>query len=143
MLRSLLAAALVLTPAPVAADWTECKFINQGPITKDKPPEPFVRQPDFAAASSYPKTEIYDGMPPERLRSPSPRIARVVFGHVEECGRPSIPDHPNAAFAACIRNDGIVYLPNPCDYGDREEFARLACHEQAHLAWAWPKDHGP
>jgi hypothetical protein len=137
-MRSLLIAALMLGPAAQPADWTECKYIDQGPLTPSK--RQFVRQPDFAAMA--PKTEVYDGMPPKRMRQSSLRAATVVFGHVEECGKPDVPGHPGAAFLACIRNDGTVYLPNPCDYGDREEFARLACHEQAHLFWAWPKDHG-
>jgi hypothetical protein len=92
-------------------------------------------------ANDYPQTLEYAGMPPPRLRASIPQVIRIVFGHLEDCGRPNIPGDPNAHFAACIRYGGVAYLPNPCDYGDREEFARLMCHEQAHFA-GWPKDHG-
>jgi len=128
MLRSALLFGLALLPA-TPADFTVC-------IPVQTPPPPPV------VYASYPRTVLYDGMPPPTMRGASSQSMRIVFGHVELCGKPNIPDHPDARFEACIRNDGIVYLPNPCDYGDREEFARLACHEQAHMAWHWPPDHG-
>lgn len=95
-----------------------------------------------AAAPIYPVTPVYDGMPPPRLRDPLSKPLRVVYGHLEACGTPKVPNHPQARFAACTRRGGVIYLPNPCDYGDREEFARLACHEQAHRE-GWGADHGP
>lgn len=132
MLRNLLPLlALALTPA----DYTVCTKIDNGPIVNQKPPVPFARQPDFAAMTAYPRTFVFDGMPPPRLRSPLKMT--VETGAVAKCGTPS----PGHVFEACER-DGTVFLPNPCSYGDREEFARLFCHEQAHLQ-SWPADHGP
>lgn len=90
-----------------------------------------------AASLVVPTTPFYDGMPPARFQGPG--VMKIDFGHVEKCGVPKMPDHPNAKFAACWRH-GIAYLPNPCNYPN-EEFARLACHEKAH-GMKWPYDHG-
>ncbi len=38
-----------------------------------------------------------------------------------------------------LRSD--VTLPNPCEGFEGEDFARLACHELAHIN-GWPADHG-
>jgi hypothetical protein len=133
MLRSLLAAALVLAPVP--ADWTQCSIINNGPITPTTPREPFQRQPDFAALSAYPRTMIFDGMPPLRMRGPA--VVVVSTGSLPECGQPI----PKFVFEACVR-DHIIHTANPCDFS-QETYARLLCHEIAHERWGWPADHGP
>jgi hypothetical protein len=132
MLRSLLAAALVLIPGPVTADWTQCSIINNAPIAPTFPKPPFSRQPDFAAL--YPKTFVYDGMPPLRMRGPA--VVIVSTGSVAECGKPP----KGFTFEACT--DGIIiHTSNPCDFPE-QEYARLLCHEIAHASWGWPADHG-
>jgi hypothetical protein len=82
----------------------------------------------------YPKTDVYDGMPPPQMRGPA--TMTVATGTLDDCGEPG----PGLVFEACVRS-GIVHMPNPCDFSD-EEFARLLCHEQAHAAHHWPADHG-
>lgn len=131
MPKLLLAALSLLVLSP--ADYTICVPINNGPITPETPKAPFQRQPDFAAMSAYPRTEFFDGMPPERLRGPA--VMTVETGAVDKCGKAA----PGYQFEACVRDD-TVYLPNPCDY-PREKFATLMCHEQAHRN-GWGKEHG-
>lgn len=93
----------------------------------------------LAAQVAFPSTPFYDGMPPSRFDRP--HVMRVVYGRVDECGKPNMPGYPNAFFASCIRHNGVIYLPDPCAYGAREQFARLACHEAAHTS-GWPAEHG-
>lgn len=90
----------------------------------------------FVAASALaqvPTTKFYDGMPPARFMGPA--STHIVFGRLDLCGKPE-----RGYFEACVRGK-TTYLPDPCTYGDREEFARLACHELAHIR-RWPADHG-
>jgi hypothetical protein len=86
-----------------------------------------------SAAAAVPVTPAYDGMPPARFEGPAK--LKVVFGRVDLCGTSSF-----GTFEACVRK-GVTYLPDPCAYGDREEFARLACHEIAHVR-GWGPNHG-
>ena len=89
-------------------------------------------------AAAIPTSLMYDGLPPARFDKP--HKMQVVYGRVDECGKPNVPDHPNAYFEACVRH-GVTFLPDPCAYGERETFARLACHEAAHVR-GWPATHG-
>lgn len=88
-------------------------------------------------ATQYPKTEVFDGMPPPRLRHPR-QVPRVVtVGAVERgCGK----DPPGLITYACTTRSGRVYVPNPCDF-PQERFAMLMCHELAHVD-GWPSTHG-
>jgi hypothetical protein len=132
MLKLLSAAMLALAPI-VPADFTMCIPIPNGPITPHKPEVPFVRKPDEAAY--YPKTLIFDGMPPERMRGPA--VVTVSTGTVAECGTPP----SGGIFEACVRGDNIIHTDNPCDHPD-QSYARLLCHEIAHAAHGWPAEHG-
>lgn len=134
MFRTLAAVALAAAvPAPLMADYTECKVIHNGPIQSNKTEQPFQRQPDTAASTLYPKTFIFDGMPPERMRGPA--VVTVSTGSIADCGIPA----PGAWFEACTRN-GVIHTDNPCDHPD-QSYARLLCHEVAHTK-GWPADHG-
>lgn len=43
-------------------------------------------------------------------------------------------------FYACHR-DGKLIMPNPCGYPMSDPYAKLFCHEQAHVN-GWPASHG-
>jgi len=116
--RLTLAALLVTVPALPARE----------------PGEFAAQQVVSAADQSIPVTNVYDGMPPKRYQRD--RASSVSFGTVGECGTPPI----GYQFEACVR-DQRVHMPNPCNY-PHEEFARLMCHENAHL-FGWPSSHGP
>jgi hypothetical protein len=86
-----------------------------------------------SASAMYPRTEVFDGMPPSRFRAPA--TMTVETGSVDKCGKAA----PGLFFEACVRNN-VVHVANPCDYPG-EQFARLLCPEQAHLN-GWPAEHG-
>lgn len=88
-------------------------------------------------ATSIPTTLVYDGMPPDRFQqSAEVRVKFVPEPNSEgACGISS-----RGIFEACVRGH-TVYLPNPCPLGNTERFARLTCHEMAHVN-GWPADHG-
>lgn len=93
------------------------------------------------AAAAIPTTMTYDGMPPARFQASAEMHVKYVPDPNTEgaCGISS-----TGRFAACVRgpmNNRIVYLPNPCALGDIEQFARLTCHEMAHVN-GWPINHG-
>lgn len=87
-----------------------------------------------SASADYPKTMFYDGMPPPSMRGAA--TFTISTGTVAECGEAG----SGHVFEACERG-GVVHMPNPCDF-QNEKFAVLLCHEQAHIAWGWPADHG-
>ena len=119
MLKLLAAAAITL------GDFSVCVPV----------PTPPLPAPHYAAMPQYPRTMYFDGMPPERFRTP--RIATVSNGSVAKCGSP--PPEKHTYFEACVRGN-MVHMPNPCDY-PQEKFATLLCHEYGHLE-GWPADHG-
>jgi hypothetical protein len=129
-MRGLIFAALL---AFSPADYAVCTRHDNGPIVKQTPEPQFVRKPDLAALTAYPKTMVFDGMPPTRFRAP--RKMKVETGSVAKCGTPA----KGFVFEGCT--DGVVvHVPNPCDFPN-ESFAVLLCHEQGHLQ-GWPADHG-
>lgn len=91
----------------------------------------------FAALAAIPTTFLYDGMPPERFQESAEL-------HIKFVPEPNSPGACGIAskgvFEACVRGN-TVYLPNPCPMGNTERFARLTCHEMAHVN-GWPADHG-
>jgi hypothetical protein len=82
---------------------------------------------------------INSGWPPEGpVRNDVTITKPVHFTHSIElyCGKAPEGYH----FSGCVR-DGELTLPNPCDPAySHEKFAKLACHELAHLN-GWPGDH--
>lgn len=82
-----------------------------------------------------PTTDKFAGLPPVKYMSPRRMILSV--GSISKCGNP--PE--GKVFAGCVRDQLIVHMANPCDF-QKEDFARILCHEMAHLN-GWPKDHGP
>ena len=92
---------------------------------------------------SGPGTVTFDGMPPKRFQGPASMLVRFVPAKdiARVCG--GVPDKL-ARLRACRRQlvggMPILVLPDPCPSGDAEYFARLACHEKAHLL-GWKGDH--
>jgi hypothetical protein len=56
---------------------------------------------------------------------------RICAGGVPVCRR---------VFYACEDN-GVLTMPNPCEYPRSDPYAKLLCHETAHLR-GWPAYHG-
>lgn len=79
-------------------------------------------------------TEISDEIPPVRFRGGA--VATVSMTGVEPCGIPP----KGFKFLGCVR-DNVIYMPNPCDVASKERYARILCHELAHLLH-WPRTHG-
>lgn len=46
-----------------------------------------------------------------------------------------------AVFAYSLQDKNTIHLPNPCTYPASDAYARLACHEMAHIN-GWPGYHG-
>lgn len=86
-------------------------------------------------------TTAFDGWPPLRFtRDTSAFIHFVAPQFVSaKCddGKPD-PDHPTEACSFGPPSE--VYVPNPCDYDARDDYARLLCHEIGHLN-GWPANH--
>jgi hypothetical protein len=82
---------------------------------------------------------IYSGMPPERFQGDFAAV--VVFtSNVEAfCGDPG----PGLTIHGCAgMRDGVptIIIYSPCASGPTERFARIACHEGAHLQ-GWGGNH--
>jgi hypothetical protein len=154
MFRTLAAVALAAAvPAPLMADYTECKVIHNGPIQSNKTEQPFVRQPDTAALSEDKapckpapvvvqgpgmapnSTFTNDGEPPVRFSYAPKQTMKVALGqeNIDRiCGVPPC----GLRFEGCTRGD-VVALPDPWD----ASFGRIARHEFAHIN-GWPATHG-
>jgi hypothetical protein len=124
MLRSLLAAALAL--APIQA-------VPQTPVATCSAPVP-VPPTAIAPNSTY----YSDGMPPERFRANNQVMVR--FGSQADiegiCGKA-----PCGKIMLACQPPRQMILPNPCRYGPSDQYAKLVCHELAHLN-GWPATHG-
>lgn len=80
------------------------------------------------------------GWPPQRFQrnnavrvtfTSGVAVTNICAGGVPPCGY---------VVLACQRASGLI-LPNPCTYSHSDEYARLVCHELAHLN-GWPATHG-
>lgn len=82
---------------------------------------------------------IYSGMPPQRLQGDNIQVVIYVEDVTALCG--GAP--PGYRIHAChFVQDGtpFIVLPNPCQWGDIEYTARLACHELGHRN-GWGHNH--
>lgn len=84
---------------------------------------------------------IDDGWPPRGhyRRDASAHVHFVDQEHITafcDAGEPDDPDYYTVACQSGFR----LYLPNPCTYGDSDEYARIVCHELGHLN-GWPDNH--
>jgi len=87
-------------------------------------------------------TTVFDGWPPERFQHMPDKAVRIIFGRVAinaECGRTLWPE----VIEACsISQDELLVMPDPCQFPETDDFARLMCHEIAHLPPNnWPGNH--
>lgn len=89
-----------------------------------------------------------DELPPQRFRQPSGWVMLIVEPELivrKLCEREGQPADVEPLGCAGISKDGDNYLivPDPCPYAEEgETYARVLCHERAHLA-GWPPTHGP
>jgi hypothetical protein len=92
------------------------------------------------ASATNPK--INNGMPPERFRGDVATV--VIFTDRAGIGRLcGIAQPPYTIIACAGRIDGtpVIVMPNPCPLGDSEIYAKVMCHEMAHIN-GWPATHG-
>ena len=69
-------------------------------------------------------------MPPVQYRGASFGVVVYTNEIARYCG--TSPD-PTLTIVACYFPDQkITFLPNPCNLGDREIYAKIACHEAGH-----------
>ena len=88
--------------------------------------------PSAMQLPSAPDPKIVEGAPPEYWDGPDAPFTMVVGSPAAVnivCG----PPEPGRVILACTAPDHrVVVMPNPCLY-HHEYYARLACHELAHL----------
>jgi hypothetical protein len=84
-------------------------------------------------------TLINSGYPPVRYQGEAAAVVLFMDDVSVACGKAA----PGYVILACAQ-DTTIALPNPCkaEFAG-EQFAKLACHEKAHLkAIGWPRTHG-
>ena len=95
----------------------------------------------LADTSPYPVTTVFDGWPPPRFQHMPDKAVRILFGRVAinaECGYAKWP----LVIEACSETDvKLLIMPDPCRFPANDNYARLLCHETAHLD-GWPATHG-
>jgi hypothetical protein len=98
------------------------------------PPRPGVGLPPHSTYQS-------DGWPPIRYQQDGP--AHLVFASQREinrrCGDGGLP--PCGFIIEACQSGTTLYMPNPCRFPHDDGYARLLCHEAAHLR-GWPDTHG-
>lgn len=84
-------------------------------------------------------TLVNSGYPPVRYQGQAVAVVLFLDDVSVACGTAA----PGFRIFACASKDTIA-LPNPCAAEFvGEQFAKLACHEKAHLAViGWPRTHG-
>lgn len=75
-------------------------------------------------------------MPPVRFMGDAGSIVAFVTDLNQTCGTPP----KDKKWAGCRRGD-IIYLPNPCPFALKGNYAWRVCHELAHRN-GWPAYHG-
>lgn len=81
-------------------------------------------------------TLISSGIPPVRFRGDNVAAVFFVDDVTKLCGRAK----PGFVILACAQGNQIA-MPNPCAYAASERYARIMCHELAHVS-GWPATHG-
>lgn len=82
-------------------------------------------------------TENFDGWPPVRFTQDTQ--AQVSFVAPNKVAKACDEKDPQHLLEAC-QFGGKIVLPNPCTFPLTDSYARLACHELAHVN-NWPGDH--
>jgi hypothetical protein len=94
-------------------------------------------------SASAPISLFTDAPPPERFQNNThftievadqTRIDAVCQG---QFGAP-----PSGMKTDACTTAGRVLMPNPCTFSKSDAYARLLCHEMAHVN-GWPSTHGP
>lgn len=90
---------------------------------------------NMQAVPTAPAPSVVESAPPAHWGAPGPFA--IAFGSpadVDAYCRRSAPVAPGYVILACTRDDRRqVVMPNPCLY-QHEYYAKLMCHEQAHLS---------
>jgi len=96
----------------------------------------------FAAMLAAASTALFtDAQPPERFQSPTVFVLEVgTQAAIESRCQPLFGVPPAGMKTDACAAGGRVVAPNPCDF-DSERYARMLCHEMAHVN-GWPPTHG-
>lgn len=96
----------------------------------------------LSVSTQYPVTAVFDGWPPPRFQHMPDRAVHILFGRTAinaECGYMRWP----LIIEACADPDSrLLVMPDPCKFPADDNYARLMCHEVAHLD-GWGATHGP
>lgn len=94
---------------------------------------------DAATSAGGWGTTAFDGWPPDRFTgNASARVHLVSPGEVVRQCSDAVIDPSIEACSFGPPNE--IYMPNPCAFPRADNYARLLCHEIAHLD-GWPDTH--
>ena len=83
-----------------------------------------------------------DARPPERFQSPTRFVMEVRNqAAIDSICHPLFGVPPAGMKTDACAVEGRVIAPNPCDFAATERYARMLCHEMAHVN-GWPPTHG-
>jgi hypothetical protein len=87
---------------------------------------------------------ISDDRPPDRYAHVPGKATVVLWVSMDEvqrlCGDKAHPIPAGMVINGCVRLDGSIVLPDPCDEPVWDIYAHRACHELGHFN-GWPSDH--
>lgn len=99
-------------------------------------------------ASAAPEVVAIEGpystsLPPEKYRATGAAVLHIVTEDelFPACG---MERRPGLTLYGCARRwwgAPEVFLPDACEAGEAEFFARIVCHESAHLWGGWSGNH--
>lgn len=91
----------------------------------------FAAAPLMLAQSQTSHGPLFAGMPPHRFQGDGASVVIFASDVTRYCG-PAPAGYVKLGCQGTKDGVPIIVLPNPCIVGDREAFARIACHEGAH-----------
>ena len=108
------------------------------PLLASASPEPKLTPPAPAVTHGT----VNDGLPPERFRANG--MALVVFtdraGIDAACGVAQPPIRIIACTRRLSNGAPVVFMPNACELGATEFYAKIMCHEAGHVQ-GWSGNH--
>lgn len=96
----------------------------------------------LAALAAVGANLFTDARPPERYQNPAKFTVEVHDQRgIERICQPLFGTPPAGMKTDACSTDGRVIMPNPCTFSATDQYARMLCHEMAHVN-GWPPTHG-
>lgn len=96
----------------------------------------------LAALAALGANLFTDARPPERFQSDAAFTVEVRDQKgINRVCHPLFGVPPAGMKTDACSTEGRVIMPNPCDFAETERYARMLCHEMAHVN-GWPPTHG-